>query len=123
MALSFFGIGMKTDLLQFRGHCFWRAANRVGNSKKRLGHVLWWFLVLWSHTWEPLLYEGKAGCPGPSFKHIAELGLLNLKVSFTSLNVWKFKLHGTGAAERRFPMSKVRSSGREEIPPVQGQEQ
>ena len=29
-------------------------------------------------------------------------------------------LHGTGTAERRYPTSKVRSSGREEIPQVQG---
>ena len=121
LALSFFGIGMKTDLFQFCGHCFWCAANRVGNSKKRLGHVLWWFLGLWSHTREPLLYERKAGCPGPSVKHIAEVGLLILRVSFTSLNVWKFKLHGTRASERRYPMSEVRSDC-EEIPNIQGKE-
>ena len=84
---------MKTDLFQSCGHCFWCVADRAGSSKKGLGHALWRFLVSWSHAWEPLFHEGKAGCPGPSFKHIAEVGLLNLRVSFTSLNVWKFTVH------------------------------
>ena len=102
---------MKTDLFQSCGHCFWCVADRAGSSKKGLGHALWRFLVSWSHAWEPLFHEGKAGCPGPSFKHIAELGLFILRVSFKRLNVWKFKLCSAGAAKRRFPMSKVRSSG------------
>ena len=45
------------------------------------------------------------------------------KGPYTNHVEWKQQLHSAGAAVRRYPTSKVRSSSHEEIPHVQGQEQ
>ena len=51
--------------------------------------------------------------------------LLFASLLFTAICHWSGKqwMHGSGAAERRYPTSKIRSGGPKEIPHVQSKEQ